>query len=186
VSWKAANAAKNSADAVIFSNEPQLQAGEWEFVCDGPEGIARVRYEIRNFGSTPGWITGLRSKVVFREEDVPWPQEPDFSSKSGIFDDDARGLVIPPKEFLARWRPLEGQILGDKSYRQLQSGRGYIHIYGVVEFDNFVGRPDAMAFSATYRIVGPAVKDTPQRTLWVGNVGSAGYHYHHRRNQKKK
>jgi hypothetical protein len=154
----------------------------WENSPVNTDDTILIAFKIRNFGLTPAWIVNLRSKAIVLQNGTSISPEPDFGTKSPNWDADASGLVIPPKESIPRTRIIEGSVLSGDQCRALMRGAGFIFVFGTIEFEDFMGERDTIAFSAMMRTRGTDPKTSEHKGwYWIPNVRGPTYHHHGRK-----
>jgi len=188
----AANAAKKSADvseqAFTLSERPWVIAEDWNL--ERPNDFRDtfiVKFNLRNFGRSPAWITKLRAKFDIIPAHTDFPVPPDYSSPLEVWHADARGKVIPPKESVSRSCPLERRHTVSFDYHAWEMGEFYFFVYGIVEYEDFSGNPHVTAFCAQHGFVnvqGESFLDARTEDRWYPDSGPADYHYHDRKKAK--
>jgi hypothetical protein len=179
----AAEAAKKSADvaeqAVAMSERPWVDAQDWRLTAKGPDSLTSVKFNLRNFGKSPAWISKLSVKLIFIEAGTEFPSIPDYTSKIDNFYADAPGRVIPAGETLEQNCLLEEMWMNEEQFRQILRGLSYLWLFGRIDYEDALKRPHNTGFSAQFRLSG-----MPDARIEEGVWESASqeaYRYHDRK-----
>ena len=150
----AANAAKESADAVTFVERGWLLTDSWEVTQptpwpqSGPPALNSFKYSMKNFGQTPIFVvsTGSRFRLVSSLENLP--NEPEYGAVLHL---PFEIVIAPDKSTPAVECHVEPDgRLSSHDVEEIRGGRKMLYGYGFVTYRDVFGKIHETRFCARY------------------------------------
>jgi hypothetical protein len=146
-----------------------------------PDATLFVQFKIRNFGKSPAWITRLQVKFTTINVGTDFPEIPDYTNRANAGFRGVSGRMVQPDTPIQEGCPFALDKFSESDYEGIIKGNGaYFWIFGLVNYEDFLGESHETAFSAQYQISVPRAEG-----MWVANAGPDAYHYHDRKHREQ-